>query len=143
MQTLETTLTNLVRVVATTQQTLNTIATESSIESGGVTPKYYESAATTNATSVQASSSTLFNVIIVNTTATKYYFKLYNKASAPTVGTDVPLQSYEVAASGTLNINYNIPLAFSTGLAFALTAGFAISDNTAAVTGIGINLGYR
>lgn len=142
MQTMETALTNLVRVVATTQQTLSTIATDASRDYTGVTPKYYESAATTNSTSVTAVATTLCTLSVVNSTATRYYLKLYNKATAPTVGTDTPVQIYDIPASTSSNIILQKPLRFSLGLGFGITGAIAISDTTAAVTGIGINLGY-
>lgn len=143
MQTMETALTNLVRVVATTQQTLSTIATDASQDYTGVTPKYYESAATTNSTNVTAAATTLYTLSVVNSTATRYYLKLYNKATAPTVGTDTPVQIFDIPASTSSQIQLVKPLRFSLGLGFGITGAIAISDTTAAVTGIGINLGYN
>ncbi len=48
------------------------------------------SAASTNATSLKASAGTLFALYAVNLNAAMRYVKFYDKASAPTVGTDVP-----------------------------------------------------
>src|SRR6187402_3443563 len=46
--------------------------------------------ASTNSTLVKSSAVNLFEISVSNPTAAIVYLKLYNKSSAPTVGTDVP-----------------------------------------------------
>ena len=46
------------------------------------------------------------SVDAVNTTASNKYLKLYNKATAPTVGTDTPFKTYLIPPNSTLAINY-------------------------------------
>lgn len=114
---------------------------------GGATPYKLISAASTNATSVKGSGGTVYNITASNVNAAVRYLKLYNKASAPTVGTDTPVQVYAIpgntAGAGT-NIPIGLPgLAFGTGIALAITTGAADSDTGAvAANEIIVNLGY-
>jgi len=90
------------------------------------------SAATTNATSVKASAGNLYAVVASNVGAAAAFLKLYNKASAPTVGTDVPILTIPIAASGVVNLLFGVQGArLGTGIAFAITNLVADSDTTA------------
>jgi hypothetical protein len=115
---------------------------------GGYTPGKLISAASTNATSVKGSAGTLGFVSIQNLNAAARYVKFYNKASAPTVGSDTPLLVLMVPGNtaGAGN-NPMIPtqgLAFSTGIAFATTTGITDADTGAVgVNEIVINYGYK
>ena len=64
-----------------------------------------------------------------NEGATAAYIKLYNKATAPTVGTDVPEMTIPVpaAVSGVPGVA-TIPIGFH-GFRFALGLGIAITRN--------------
>lgn len=112
-------------------------------------PVHYLSAATTNATSVKAAPGAVYNLVAINTTATVYYLKLYDKAVAPTCNTDVVLQTFPVPptpASGSpapLMLTSNVGIGFNNGIGFCLTAAIADNDNTAAATGVAINFNYR
>jgi len=108
----------------TTVSTLSALATP--------TTNMLSSAATTNATSVKASAGTVYSVTVSNTGAAAAYLKYYNKASAPTVGTDVPVITVSVPASGTVAIPAtDFGIRFSTGIALAITNLAADSDTTA------------
>lgn len=90
------------------------------------------SAASTNATSVKTSAATLYNIAVSNTGASAAYLKIYNKASAPTVGTDVPVLTIPIAAGGALALSFGTTgHRLATGLALAITGGTADSDTTA------------
>lgn len=107
------------------------------------TPYKIVSAATTNATSVKGSPAQLYSVVATNTNAAVRYLKLYDKASAPTVGTDTPKQVYALPPARGVAIAFSVPLEFSLGIAFALTTGSADSDTAAVALGeIIVNLGY-
>jgi hypothetical protein len=94
------------------------------------------SAATTNATSIKTSAGTLYNSIISNTGASTRYVKFYNKASAPTVGTDVSVITIAVPTNGTVQANMGIlGHRFTTGIALAITGGAADAD----ITTVGAN----
>lgn len=112
----------------------------------GATPVHYLSAASTNSTNVKASAGTVLSLTAINTTATIYYLKLYDKATAPTCNTDVPVHTLPVPASATaagLTVNPFLGLNFSSGIGFCLTGGIADNDNANAATGVAINLGYK
>ena len=90
------------------------------------------SAATTNAAAVKTSAGTLFAVVASNSGAGAAYVKYYNKASAPTVGTDVPLITIHVPAGGTVTVPIGtLGHRFATGIALAITGAMADSDTTA------------
>lgn len=99
---------------------------------GGATPFTLISAATTNATSVKASAGTLYGIYAYNNGAATAYLKLYNKATAPTVGTDTAVMTFMLPAGGGSNIP--IPaqgIAFGTGIAYAITGLGTTADTTA------------
>lgn len=94
------------------------------------------SAATTNGASVKATAGNLFELSLFNVTAATVYLKLYNKASAPTVGTDVPIMTIPVAAGALYNAQFGrLGKRFSTGIAVALTANGIATDTTAVAAG--------
>src|SRR5581483_5493004 len=76
-----------------------TVAPASSA-TGAATKARVKSAASTNATSVKASAGRLYQIHLCNTSAALKFVKFYNKASAPTVGTDTPVATYPLAANG-------------------------------------------
>ncbi len=89
------------------------------------------SANSTNATSVKASPAAVWGWSLYNTNAAVRWLKLYNKASAPTVGSDTP--AFTIAIGPGVTTRFVMPFAspLSTGLAFALTTGVADSDTGA------------
>lgn len=95
------------------------------------------SAATTNATSVKASAGRIMALSATNNGAAVCFLKLYNKASAPTVGTDTPVQVLSIPANGVpLNLNCGpLGLQFSTGIAYAITNLIGDADTTAIAAG--------
>lgn len=99
--------------------------------SGGLTIARLISAATTNATSVKASAGQVFGYFIGNLNASPIYFKLYDKASAPTVGTDTPAMTIMIPGGSAANVEWTNGIAFSTGIAYAITAGITDADTTA------------
>lgn len=104
------------------------------------------SAASTNATSVKGSAGTLFSIEAFNTNAAPAYLKLYNKATAPTVGTDTPVRRYcipgNVAGAGVV-FAFPKGVTFDTGIAYAITTGAADSNTDAvAANEVLVNLSY-
>ena len=103
------------------------------------TPYFVNSAASTNGALILTGTSGLQAFYATNTGAAVAYVKLYNKATAPTVGTDVPEMIIPVpaAASGVPGVA-TLPIGFS-GFRFALGLGIAITgaaadNDTTAVT---------
>jgi hypothetical protein len=87
------------------------------------------SAASTNAAFIKNAAGTVYAIVASNTNAATRYVKFYNKASAPTLGTDVPLITIAVPTNGTVSVNFGaLGHRFATGIAIAITAGAADSD---------------
>lgn len=93
------------------------------------------SAASTNATSVKASAGQVYSIYAHSINAAVRYLKLYNKASAPTVGTDTPVLTLPIpgntAGAGFALDTGGMGVAFATGIALALTTGIADADTGA------------
>jgi len=105
----------------------------SSKTTGGATAAKHVSAATTNATSLKASAGTLYGGRAFNSEAGAAFLKFYDKASAPTVGTDVPVLVIGIPAGQSVDfgIGNSVGINFSTGIAYAITGGMADNDTTA------------
>lgn len=120
---------------------------QAAIATGGATPGKLICANTTNATSVKASAGTLYTVIATNLNAAMRYLKFYNKASAPTVGSDTPVLVIGIPGN-TAGAGIVVPIPacginFGTGIAFAVTTGIADADSTAvAASEIAISYAY-
>lgn len=103
-------------------------------------------AATTNATVVKASAGFVDTVMVSNNGATIAYVKIYDKATAPTCGTDVPvlrLQAF-AAAAGPMVLNIPGGRAFANGIGYCAVTG--IADNSAvavAASAYIVTIGYR
>ena len=103
--------------------------------------------ASTNAAVVKASAGNLYELTISNPTATAAYIKLYNKATAPTVGTDVPVLTIAIPATaagvGEKSFVFGaVGKRFATGIGIAVTAAAAATDTGVAVAGVQINATY-
>ena len=115
---------------------------------GGATAYKLISAASTNATNVKASAGQIYMITASNINAAVRYLKIYNKASAPTVGTDTPAFTFAIPGD-TTGAGTNIPIpacgiALGTGIAFAFTTGVADSDTGAvAANEIVVNMAYK
>ncbi|MDB5165035.1 MAG: hypothetical protein JWL89_661 [Candidatus Saccharibacteria bacterium] len=100
---------------------------------GGLAGFRIKSAASTNATLVKASAAGLYGLVLSNDNAAKRYFKIYNKATAPTVGTDTPVTTILIPPSSTVSVTMS-DIAVSTlptGLSFAITGAITDADTSA------------
>ncbi len=94
------------------------------------TSRLVSAAASVNATLVATSPRYLFQLSGYNAAAAVRYLKIYNKSTAPTVGTDTPILSYRLAASS--NFQIDLPGYFcSLGLGYGFTTGAADNDTGA------------
>jgi len=111
-----------------------------------VKPYKYISLASTNANTINAQQSKLYVVSAIGLTSTVRYLKFYDKATAPTVGTDTPVLTIPVPANtqgAGIVIPFNIPIDFISGLSFAITSGSADNDTGAVGAGdVIVNLTY-
>ncbi len=129
-----------------TVTTVTTVGTVTNVTNAGTptapaTPFILNSAATTNGQLILTGTSGLQAFFATNIGATVAFVKLYNKATAPTVGTDTPAMIITVpAAAAGVPGTATLPIGFS-GFRFALGLGLAItglvadSDTTAVAAG--------
>lgn len=112
----------------------------------GTTAYKLISTASTNANNVKASGGNLYSIIAIGLTSTVRYLKIYSKATAPTVGTDVPLMTIPVPANtqgAGVAIPFSMGVNFTLGIGVAITSGSA--DNDTGSVGAGdviVNLTY-
>ena len=123
------------------------VAVDSSSEAqGGIrsTARLLSAGASTNATSVKASAGRVYGAQGYNAAASVRYLKLYDKAAAPTVGTDTPVKTVTLPPLTAFALDWVLGYAFENGIAFALTTGGADAD-TGALTAadiLGLNIDY-
>lgn len=114
--------------------------------SNGTTPYKLISTASTNANVVKNSGGNLYSIVAIGLTSTVRYLKLYSKATAPTVGTDVPLMTIPVPANtqgAGVAIPFSMGVNFPLGIGIAITSGSANNDTGAVGAGdVIINLTY-
>ena len=109
---------------------------------------FKSSANSTNATSVKNSPGTVFNLIIHNThsglgSGASIAFRLYNKTTAPVVGTDTPFTIIDVPSNSSKEINFTSGITFTAGIAYSITEGDTLLDATPVdADGVQLYIGY-
>lgn len=111
------------------------IAQTPTATANGATASRVNAAASTNATSLKATAGQLYTIDVFNAAAYNVFLKLYNKASAPTVGTDTPVMTIPIQAGGGYSKTWPMGLSFATGIAYAITKLQADADTTVLVAG--------
>lgn len=78
------------------------------------------------------SNTILHAIVAANINAAIRYLKIFDKASAPTVGTDTPVANIPLTggATGPL-VQIVLDLELDNGLAYALVTGIALTNSTA------------
>lgn len=90
------------------------------------------STASTNSNLVRGSAGNLYNILATNTSASPRYLKIYNKATAPTVGTDTPILTITLPANSFTPIHFGaVGYRHSLGIGIGITANAADNDTTA------------
>lgn len=98
---------------------------------------------TTNSTSVKGAPGCVYHIVVSNLTASAKFLKLYDKATAPTVGTDTIKATIPVQANNTLVVDLSEGMNFTAGIAYGLTGAVGDSDTTAlAANDMVLTLGY-
>lgn len=107
------------------------------------TPFNVTSTASTNLYTRKASPGNLYELTVANPTATAASVKFYNKASNPTLASDVPLFTITLAAGATQALNFGLlGKRFSVGIAMAITALPAATDSGNSVAGVQVSGTY-
>jgi hypothetical protein len=110
---------------------------------GGATISRTNSAGSNNSTSLKASAGKVIFASGFNVAAYPVYLKFYNKATAPTPGSDVSVWVEGIAAGVRFDVQPPPGINFATGIAFAIVKGIAESDNTAVLANdCVVNIGY-
>lgn len=137
---------NTQRVVVASDQIVPFSPRANNTGTNGTTAYKLISLATTNANSIKVSGGNLYSIIAIGLTSTVRYLKLYNKASAPTVGTDVPLMTIPIPANtqgAGVALPFSMGVNFPLGIAIAITSGAADNDTGAVGAGdVIVNLTY-
>lgn len=102
-------------------------------QGNGSTSSRVVAAASTNATSLKASAGNITEIDLFNVAAYDIFVKFYNKASAPTVGSDTPTWTVPIKAGTGYSKSFKYGKSFATGVAFAMTKLQADSDTTVLV----------
>lgn len=98
------------------------------------TPTVYvlNSLATANLQFIKATAGTVYSVFASNANAAVRYLKLYNKATAPVVASDVPVMVIAIPPTSHVHLNLGaLGHRFTTGIAHAIVTGIADTDGTA------------
>lgn len=113
------------------------------IEPTGQTSSKTISTADTTPTSVKASAGKLFGWVVWNTNSSERFLKFYDKASAPTVGTDTILITIPLMGDSVQSYTIESGITFGTGIAFGLSTGVADNDTgSVAANELVVNLFY-
>jgi len=103
--------------------------------SGGLSISRTLSANNTTGIVVKASAGQVYTIIAHNTNAAARFLKIYNKATAPTVGTDTPVMTLPIpgntAGAGFVMDVGGMGIAFATGIGIGITTGVADADTGA------------
>lgn len=107
---------------------------------------FKSSTASTNATLIRGSAGSIFNIIVHNTHAgggSSITVRLYDKATAPVVGTDVPMIIFHVQSNDSKELNFTSGITFKNGIGYSITAGNSLLDATPVdADGVQIYIGY-
>jgi len=104
-----------------------------------------KSAASTNAQVIKASPTALLFINALNTAAAARYLKIYDKASAPTLASDLPILTLLLPAtnSQTQLVLTDFGIALANGLAIAIVTNLVDTDATAiAANDVYLTIGY-
>lgn len=111
--------------------------------SSNQTARLASAAASVNATLVKPSPGVVYRIDGYNNNAAARFLKLYDKAVAPTVGTDVPRKVFRL--NPTSNFSFDLAAKFSAGIGYGLTTGAPDNDTGALTAGdiVQLNIDYR
>jgi hypothetical protein len=102
---------------------------------GAANSVHIVSTASTNASLIKNSGGRVVAWTCGTTATSPRFLKLYNSASAPTVGSTAVARTVMIPASGVAQLEIAVGLAFSSGIGAAITTGLADADTGATVAG--------
>jgi len=103
------------------------------INNSGVLPFTLNSAASTNATTVKASSGLMYNFIATNLANQPRYVKFYDKATTPNPASDTPDYVIPLQNGQTITLALGVaPFIFHHGISFAIVTSITGGGNVGA-----------
>lgn len=90
-------------------------------------------AATTNSTLIKTGPGEIEGFVLTNTSAAVKYVKLYDKATAPVVGTDIPILTIAIPVTSSIVLSDRNRVEFENGLGLGITTLGLDTDTTAVV----------
>lgn len=97
---------------------------------GGLSRARIKAAATTNDTLVKAGTINVYGWTFQNNTAAKKYIRVYDKATQPVVGTDVPQFTLILQANSELNFETAIGTPLLLGFGYGISNAVGDTDTT-------------
>jgi hypothetical protein len=114
------------------------------------TPFHLIAANSDNSTNLKPRSGMVMGVQLAGLGSAPAYLKLYDKATAPTCGTDTPFKTLIIPAASTAangggsNVSVALGINFNKGLGICVVTGIADSDDTSvAASTFAINVDYE
>lgn len=92
-------------------------------------------AASTNAANIKASAGTVYGIHVYNASGAQLFVKVFNKATAPTPGSDTPIRTVGVQAGQRADDALTLGLPCSLGIGIAIVLGIADNDSAAVAAG--------
>lgn len=90
----------------------------------------WNDAASTTATNVTAKKTRLLTIDAQNKGAANAFLRIYDKATAPSPGSDTPKITFMIPAGGGKVNEKNMALELQSGFGYAITSGAGDTDNT-------------
>lgn len=111
--------------------------------SATATHRLLSAAASVNNTLVKGSPGAIMRISGYNNKASAVFLKLFDKATAPAAGTDVPRKTIRLAATSPFDFSMND--SFAAGIGYAITTAAADNDTGGLVAGdiVALNIDYR
>jgi len=92
--------------------------------------KHLSTGSSVDSINVKATPGNVHGWFLSNQNAAVRYVKLYDKATAPTVGTDTPVMTIAIPGGASANVDFTKGIAFTLGIGFGITT--AVADNSTA-----------
>jgi hypothetical protein len=103
----------------------------------------YTTTASTNGANIKNSAGSLFELTAYNSTAGTIYIRFYNKASSPSVGSDIPIMTIPVATNSFGNAQFgHLGKRFPLGISISITGAGTNTDATNTAAGALISATY-
>jgi hypothetical protein len=103
----------------------------------------FNDAASTTATNLTTKKTRLLSIDAQNKGAANAFLRLYDKATTPAPGSDVPRMTYMLAPGGGKVIEKNIALEFASGFGYAITGGAGDTDATNIANGAEVVVSFQ